>query len=119
MATDCNQSACARFAQPISTMNNRGIFTVPLYLLTAEDIPNKHGQQLPHTRASGKPKTQSLLSCTPNKSSTPPTLAHGSNTRLGDMIGYGIRPNPNDRTYPLLIPFYYNIYYYCVLTREA
>ncbi|MFS7905137.1 hypothetical protein Hanom_Chr01g00044231 [Helianthus anomalus] len=34
-----------------------------------------------------------------------------------DMIGHGIGPDPNSQTLPLLITFYINIYYYCLLTQ--
>ena len=51
--------------------------------------------------------------------SAPPTLARGSNTRLGDMTRYGTGPDPSGRTFLLFITFIVIIYYYCVLTREA
>ncbi|MFS7939154.1 hypothetical protein Hanom_Chr05g00448401 [Helianthus anomalus] len=41
-------------------INNCVFCTAPLSLLTAKDRRNKRGQQLFHTRATGKPKTHNL-----------------------------------------------------------
>ena len=83
MAIACNLSACAMFAQPVSTIVT---FIAPLSLPAAKDRRNKRDQQLSRTRATGKPKTHFiyfralLLSLV-----LLPALALVSNTRLGDL----------------------------------